>query len=169
MATTTYIPVETYLDGVYRPDVDYIDGRIERRNLGTTNHSKWQSAIQHWFLIHAEEWNVFVRPELRIHVSETRYRIADVTIVDAAVPEEPIPTHPPLIVFEVLSPRDRLSRIRERLSDFAAMGIPEIWLIDPATGTFDRFEDGQLLRREQFHLAEHGISFAMSEITKLVR
>ena len=169
MATTTRVPVETYLHGVYHPDVDYVDGSIEERNLGENDHSRWQLAIQLWFSLNAEKWDVLVRPELRVHVSETRYRIADVTILDASRPQEPIPSHPPLIVFEVLSPEDRVNRIKVRLADFAAMGVPEIWLIDPVTGSFDRFEDGQLVRREQFELAEQGISFAVAEIAKRVR
>ncbi len=169
MATATHVPVELYLQGDYEYDLDYVDGVIEDRNLGDPNHSKWQVAIQHWFLLNAQKWNVLVRPELRIHTSATRYRIADVAIVDASVPEQGPPTHPPLAVFEVLSPDDRLSRVRTRLADFAAMGVPEIWLIDPATGSFDRFEGGQLARREQFSLAGTEVTFAVSEIGKLVR
>ena len=169
MATTAHVPVEVYLQGQYEVDVDYVDDHIEERNLGEEDHSKWQLAIQLWFALHAEEWNVLVLPELRILTGATRYRIGDVTILDAAPPRERIPPRPPLVVFEVLRPEDRLSRIKVRLADFAAMGVPEIWLVDPETGSFDRFEDGQLVRREQFDFAARGVSFPVSEIAKLVR
>jgi Uma2 family endonuclease len=169
MATTIRIPVELYLQGQYEPDVDYVDGSIEKRNLGENDHSKWQLAIQLWFSLNAEKWNVLVRPELRVQTGATRYRVADVTILDASRPQEPIPIHPPLAVFEVLSPEDRLSRVSTRLADFAGMGVSEIWLIDPETGSFDRFENGQLVRREQFEFVERGISFSVAEIVRLVR
>lgn len=110
-----------------------------------------------------------MRPALRTRTGARRYRIADVAILDAAVPQQPVPTHPPLVVFEVLSPEDRLSRVKIRLADFAAMGVPEIWLIDPERATFDRYENGELARREHFELAERGISFAVTEITRRVR
>ena len=171
MATTIYVPIEVYLRGdlEFESDVDYVDDHIEERNLGTDGHSKWQLAIQLWFSINAEAWNVLVRPELRTRTGARRYRIADVAILDAAVPQQPVPTHPPLVVFEVLSPEDRLSRVKIRLADFAAMGVPEIWLIDPERATFDRYENGELARREHFELAERGISFAVTEITRRVR
>ena len=119
--------------------------------------------------LHAERWNILVRPALRVRISATRYRIADVTILDAARSQESIPTHPPLAVFEVLSPEDRLSRVKVRLAEFAAMGVPEVWLISPETGSFERFEDGQLVRREGFELGERGIAFAVGEVATLVR
>jgi Uma2 family endonuclease len=169
MATTTHISIEHYLQGDYEVDVDYVDGVLEERFLGENDHSKWQLAIQLWFSLNAERWNILVRPELRVRTGATRFRVADVTILDADRPQESIPTYPPLAVFEVLSPEDRVSRVKKRLADFATMGVSEIWLIDPEKATFDRFEGGQLIRCEQFTLAERGISFSMNEIAKLVR
>ncbi len=169
MATAVCVPVEVYLNTLYRPDRDYVDGCVERRNLGDNNHSKWQLAIQLWFAMRAEEWDVLIRPEIRIHVSRTRYRIADVSILDAGRPQELIPSHPPLAVFEVLSPKDRLSRMKIRLADFAAMGVPEIWLINPKTGSFERFEGGEFVHRERFSLEKRRIAFEVDQIAQLVR
>ena len=103
---TNYIPVELYLESEYEPNADYVDGVIEERNLGEWDHASWQQAIQHWFLLHEAAWQVRVRPELRIQISPTRFRVADVTVVDRSHPKEQIITHPPLAVFEVLSPDD---------------------------------------------------------------
>ena len=49
MAATTLIPIEVYMRTSYRPDVDYVDGVIEERNLGQNDHSAWQDAISAWF------------------------------------------------------------------------------------------------------------------------
>ena len=61
-----------------------------------------------------------------------------------------------------------MQRLIRKLGDYAAMGVPEIWVIDPEAGTFSRFEDGQLLRHERFSAARHGIEFEMAEIARLV-
>jgi Uma2 family endonuclease len=48
MATATstpYLSVEEYLHTVYRPDVDYVDGRIEERNVGEFDHADLQTYI----------------------------------------------------------------------------------------------------------------------------
>ena len=39
------ISVEDYLNTTYRPDVDYVDGEIEERNLGEFDHGDLQLAI----------------------------------------------------------------------------------------------------------------------------
>jgi Uma2 family endonuclease len=169
--TTTYMPIEVYLSGDfdYESDVDYVDDHIEERNFGTDGHSKWQLAIQLWFSMHAQAWNVLVRPELRMKIGPRRYRVADVAILDADQPTEEVPSSPPLVVFEVLSPEDRIPRVKTRLADFTAMGVPEVWLIDPKKETFDRFAEGELTRMERFEMASCGISFSVSEIVKRVR
>ena len=47
------VPVEEYLGTSYRPDCDYVDGRIEERNFGEYEHSKIQraSSIGFWAIV----------------------------------------------------------------------------------------------------------------------
>ena len=61
-----------------------------------------------------------------------------------------------------------MQRLTSKLGDYAAMGVAEIWVIDPKVGTFFRFEDGQLLRRDRFSLAKQAIDFEVAEIARLV-
>jgi Uma2 family endonuclease len=164
MSTTTHIPVEVYLRSSYEPDAEYVDGEIEERPMGENDHSAWQDAICFWFRQHAQEWNVRVRPELRIQVSATRFRVPDVTVLNRDQPIEQIVTHAPLAVFEVLSPEDGLQRLKRKLEDYRTMGIPEIWVIDPQDGTYYRYEERQLLRNDSFSHADQGIFFEMSRI-----
>ncbi len=169
MATSTQVPVELYLHTTYEPDAEYIDGEIEKRPVGEFDHSAWQAAIQRWFFQNDDKWNVLVCPELRVQTSATRFRVPDVAILDQSLPREPIATRPPLAVFEVLSPEDYHKRLIRKLGDYEQMGVPAIWVIDPETGVFERFENGQLVRRNEFSLPQRGISFPVAEISKLVR
>jgi Uma2 family endonuclease len=164
MSTATHIPIEVYLRSSYEPDAEYVDGAIEERPAGENDHSAWQLAICFWFWQHAQAWNVRVRPELRVQVAATRFRVPDVAVLDRDQPIEQIVTHPPLAVFEVLSPEDSLQRLKRKLEDYRLMGIPEIWVIDPQDATYYRYEDGQLLRRESFSYSDRGIAFDMNRI-----
>ena len=168
MATTTRVPVEVYLRSSYEPDAEYVDGRIEKRPMGEFDHAAWQQAIQRWFLQHQREWNIRVLPELRIKVAATRYRVPDVTVLDRSRPKEQIITHPPLAVFDVLSPEDRVQRLKLKLEDYRTMGIPEIWVIDPQDSTFYRYEDLQLRRTDPFSHAEKGFAFDMNQLKNLL-
>jgi Uma2 family endonuclease len=164
MSTTAYVPVEVYLRSSYEPDADSVDGAIEERPAGENDHSAWQAAICFWFRQHAREWNVRVRPALRIQVAATRFRVPDLAVLDRDQPIEQILTRPPLAVFEVLSPEDRMQRLTRKLEDYKTMDIPEIWVIDPQDGAYYRYEDRQLLRRETFSHDIRGMSFQMERI-----
>jgi Uma2 family endonuclease len=39
---------------------------------------------------------------------------------------------PPELAIEVLSPANSPRRVRELLADYASIGLPEVWIIDPA-------------------------------------
>ncbi len=132
MATTASVSLETYLHTSYRPDCEYIDGEIQERNLGEKDHARLQMLLSGIFFNHEAEWGVRVYPELRVQVSPTRFRVPDITVTDANAPDEQIITHPPLLVIEILSPEDTFLRLRERISDYLAFGIPHIWVVDPA-------------------------------------
>jgi Uma2 family endonuclease len=133
MSTRTLISVEEYLATSYRPDCDYVDGVIEERNLGERDHSSLQMAVAAYFFIRRKEWGISVFPEQRVQVKPTRFRIPDVCVVLGGKPAEQIFTKPPFLCTEVLSPEDRMSRVEERIDDYLAMGVPYVWLLDPAT------------------------------------
>lgn len=92
----------------------------------------------------------------------------DVTVLDRDQPPEQIITHAPLAVFEVLSPEDTLQKLKRKLDDYAAMGIPQIWVIDPQDGSFSRYQEKELLRAADFTLASKGIEFEIARIGDLL-
>ena len=169
MTTTARVPVEVYLrSSEYEPDAEYVDGEIEERPMGTYDHGDWQQAIQNWFVRHGEEWSVRAIPELRVQVSPTRFRVPDVTVLDRAQPREQIVTHAPLAVFEILSPEDTVKRLNRKLADYAAMAIPQIWVVDPESGAFQRYRDGALIPSSTFDLADR-FQFEVREIATLLQ
>jgi Putative restriction endonuclease len=136
MGTTTYIPVEVYLRSSYEPDAEYVDGEIERRPAGELDHASWQHAIATWFWQHEDEWRIGALPSLRVQVAATRYRVPDVTVLDRNQPTEQIITHPPLAVFEVLSPEDSLQRLKRNSKTTGQWVSPKFGSSIPRTTPF---------------------------------
>lgn len=128
---TTQISLEEYLRTDYEPDCDYVDGELEERNLGETEHSETQEFVIAWFAAHRDAWQLKAYPDLRLRISPSRFRVADIAILPVKRAYEAVPTHPPLAIIEVLSPEDRVSRYQARLDDYRAMGVTNIWVIDP--------------------------------------
>ncbi len=133
MATATQIvELSEYLDTIYHPDCDYIDGELRERNVGKREHARIQYLLASWLGNHEVEWNINGYTEQRMLVSAKRIRIADLAVT------RPIPlpdtfTEPPLLVIEILSPDDTYSDLQERCQDYRAMGVETVWIIDPKT------------------------------------
>ena len=141
MATTpSLISIDEYLRTSYHPDVDYVDGETEERNLGEYEHGKIQGWIFQIFNLNGKAWGTDSVVEQRVRVSANHVRICDIAILRSDAPRERVTLTPPLICIEVLSPEDRLYRAKLVLTDYLAMGVQNIWLIDPigrAAYTFD--------------------------------
>jgi Uma2 family endonuclease len=133
MTVATQISVDEYLNTSYRPDCDYVDGEVRERNLGEYDHSRPQMRLSAYFFMREKEWRVRVVPEQRVQVNPQRFRIPDVCVVLADSPVEAIFRHPPLICIEILSKDDTFKSVTERLDDYVAMGVPNIWVIEPHT------------------------------------
>jgi Uma2 family endonuclease len=131
MATATQISVEEYLRTTYRPDRDYVDGEVLERNLGEYEHSRPQMRLIMFFGVREKEWCIRVVPEQRVQVKASRFRIPDICVVLADSPVEAIFRRPPFICIEILSKDDTFKSVTERLDDYLAMGVPNVWVVEP--------------------------------------
>jgi len=144
-----HVSVREYLSTSYRPDCDYVDGRIEERNVGEYDHAFLQTLLAVLFTNRSQDWGVRALTDVRVQVRPNRFRVPDLTVLRAGSPREPILTHPPLLVIEILSPEDRLSRTTERTDDYLDFGIEHIWIVDP-------------LRRLAYRVTRAGMELAPS-------
>ena len=168
-AQVARVPVEVYLSTSYEPDAEYVDGVIEERHMGEWSHADWQAAIVEFFRSRRHEWNIRAAAELRVQVAAGNFRVPDVSILDRSLPIEQIITHPPIAVFEILSPEDTLTRMMSKLKDYEQMGIQTILVLDPGGRNF-RYSGGKLepLPAEAFDLPGSVCRFDLAEIEKLL-
>ena len=125
------ISVGEYLRTSYSPDREYVDGRVEERNLGEKEHSALQSYLTALFWINRAAWGIEVFSELRTQVAGKKFRIPDVLVVRAGVRFDHVLDQPPLIAIEILSPDDRIGKMQEKFDEYIAFGVEHIWVFDP--------------------------------------
>jgi len=136
MATApTLVSIDEYLRSSYHPDVHFVDGNLEDRNVGESSHNRIQGLLYELFVQNRDAWKTDPQMEQRISVTPERVRVCDLCVCNADAPWEEVVTIPPLIYIEVLSPEDRLSRAELVMADYRALGVSNIWLIDPIRRT----------------------------------
>ena len=133
MVASTLVSLEEYLRTTYRPDCDYVDGAVLERNVGQRDHAYLQSRIPIWFWKNRQTLRLVALTEQRMQVAPGRFRVPDVCVVGIPMPNESVFTSPPCIVIEVLSPDDSFASLQTKLDDYLDMGVPNVWVMDPAT------------------------------------
>lgn len=158
--------VGEYLRTSWSPDREFVDGRIEERNLGEKEHSILQRFFTFLFMLHRDEWGVEVFPELRAQTRTTRFRVPDVLVVRSADRFERYVTQPPLIAIEILSPEDRLQAMQEKAAEYRGFGIEHIWIVDPMQRMAYRYTGAALeeVRTGELSVPGTPIRVALSEM-----
>jgi Uma2 family endonuclease len=169
MSSTTSISVSEYLNTSYSPDRDFVDGRVEERNLGEHDHAAVQAALVLWFGQHQDEWNIEVLPEQRIRISATKFRVPDICLVSLDQPVEQILTKPPLACIEILSPEDTLRRMQERIDDYRQFGVGNIWVLDPVTQRGYDCRPAGFLDATEFAIPGTPIRLVLSQLFARIR
>ena len=140
--STVLVALEEYLNTSYSPDREYVDGVVVERNVGDRSHSMVLSNVI--FSLGQRYAHLQVWPAQRIGtIADRRSRVPDVCVTKQDPGTDVFET-PPLIAVEILSRRDEMSDVLEKLDEYAAFGIPHIWLIDPRRKKAFTFGGGAL-------------------------
>jgi Uma2 family endonuclease len=132
MSTKVLMDVGEYLRTSFEgPDCEYLDGEIVERNMGEIPHSAVQGTLYRLLWQLRSLLGLLVLPEIGIQISPTRYRVADLAVWRDDNIGTGIPTIPPFLVVEILSPEDRMVRMLPKIQEYLAIGVEWIWIVDP--------------------------------------
>lgn len=146
MATKVMVSLADYLATSYEHDREYVHGEVVERGMPNRDHSEIQTEI--WLL--AKNAGLFAYVELRHRLHGDLYRIPDVAIFSERPSQ--VPSDPPLVVVEVVSPGDGHSELKAKLREYQEFGVPHIWVVDPQDQTLSTFQAGRLTEVTQLSL-----------------
>ena len=145
MATASVLPkvaVEQYLKTIgTRPVYEYLDGELLEKPMGEKGHSKLRPRLASLLLQVARSRRLEVYTGLDLKISASQFRIADVAIYENE-PEGNVPERAPLAVVELVSPFEAGPDLTEKGADYAAWGVPHIFIVDPKAQEFYRAQGG---------------------------
>ena len=163
MAAHTQISVEEYLrtsfDG---PEREYLDGEIVERGMPNLPHSNAQRRLMMWFGGMEEKLSLHCFADLRLRVGERRYRVADLAVFQGR-PAEDVPSTPPLVAIEILSPDDRFAAILTKLEEYRTWGVAHVWFVNPIDRKLYVYSAG-LSEVAALSLPEYGVEIAAPEV-----
>ena len=132
MPTKTLMTVEEYLRTSFEDgDLEYVDGELVERNMGEFKHGRTQLHLGRVLLDRLERLGFQVGTDIRIRISSSRYRIPDIAVWRPGDVGGSVPTVPPFLAIEILSPDDRMTRVKVKIDEYLSIGIEWIWIIDP--------------------------------------
>lgn len=163
MGVKNLLPVEEYLRTPFEsPEPDYVDGELIERAMPNLFHSLVVGRFIHCFGRLGPR-DLYECPELRISVGVNRFRVVDLAVYRGK-PSGSIPEQIPFVAIEVLSPDDRYADLMLKFADYAEMGIPHVWLVDPISRRFAIYRDGSLIATPQFELTEYSFVIRLSDL-----
>jgi len=166
MASATLIPVEEYLRTTYRPDREYLEGALVERNVGERDHSQLQTALASYLFHRRKQWRIVVLTEQRVQVRRERFRIPDISVLNASDPNEPVVHTPPIVCIEILSREDSMLDMQERIDDYFSFGVPCVWIVNPRSRKAYICKPGQMVEANDgvLHAPGTEIAVPLSEV-----
>jgi len=109
--------------------------------------------------------HLYALPELRSRTRSTRHRIPDVCVL-LAFPKTKFLLDAAFVAIEILSEDDRMSKMMEKLEEYAAKGVPNIWVIDPRLQKLSIYKSGDLheIRDDVIATSEPRLELTRAEI-----
>jgi Uma2 family endonuclease len=170
--TLPRLSVDEYLKSSWRPDREYVDGRLVERSAPTYVHSLLQALLIAHFRQFEQACHFKTLPELRTEIVErARYRIPDLLLCATPTKIHRIMNEMPLAIIEILSPGDTVTETLRRFGDYARIGVPHIVQMDPESQVAHRFEQGSLIRTifDGLHFEHTTIPFNSAEMFAAMR
>jgi Uma2 family endonuclease len=165
MSTRTLITPEEYermsFDGL---EPDYVDGELVERALPNDSHSQIQAELTIVFGELRKRHRLHVRPELRLRVSASRYRVADLCVFLGEPPARPYPQSPPQIVIEIISPDERHTELMSKLEDYEAWGVANVWAVNPELKRLHVFSAGALTPASRWQVPDLGVEITPEQV-----
>ena len=165
MSTKSAVSLEEYLRTSFEGlDREYVDGEIVERTLPNKLHSKIQFRLIGLIWVLAQTRPLHGQTELRSQVGATRVQLPYISVYAGEEPEGQVPSQPPLVAIEILSPDDRYADLMQKFEEYKIWRVPYIWLVDPERRKLHAYTDGSLNEITTLEIPEYNVRITAAEI-----
>jgi Uma2 family endonuclease len=164
VATKTQVRAEDYLRMTFEHDAEFVHGDIVERKMPDYIHGRIEYLLSFEFGRVAQVHSLYPCIEVRMKVAPDTYRIPDFAVFAGSSPGQRVPETPPLVVVEIVSQDDRHVDLMQKLEEYHAWGVPNVWVIDPQTRRFSVYAELGLHNVPSFSLSQYSLQLAATEL-----
>lgn len=145
------------------PDPEFLDGEVVERNGGTLPHARALAVVA--AALYQENELTGLQPvlSLRLRIAPNRIRVVDIAVFEGE-PEGEVPSTPPLVAIEILSPDDRIGYVIPKLEEYRRWGVRNIWLVDPDDRKLLTYGETGLHEVTELRLPDYEIVLTLADI-----
>jgi Uma2 family endonuclease len=156
------VPEQEFLATPYEHEAEWVDGEIRERGVPDLIHSIVQTNLVGFGIRQrAQGQSMLALAELRVRTTRG-YRTPDVSIFYSHTPAKRVPELPPDIAVEIISRDDRYHDLMEKVREYFASGVSQVWVIEPYLRALS--QGPKLEPVERFTIPELGIELTPDEI-----
>lgn len=163
MTAKVLLSPEEYLAMRFDREPEYVRGELKDKPMPDSYHALIQALIAGYLVPLYVSHRVQPRTENRCQVAPDVYRLPDV----ALFPPEPfqvVPTSPPLMVAEVVSRTDSQVELIQKYREYAAWGVPHIWIVNPWVRRLAVWRDDSEISVQALALPEYGFELRPEQL-----
>ena len=144
-STATVISVDEYLRTSYEPDMEFAEGALQRRNVGTPLHGWFQAIASDVLRQYRKSHRIRVFTETRLRLrADDRYCVPDVMVLEIPYKKGKVVIDVPAVVIEIKSPDDTFDEIIGKCFEYENLAVPNILVMDPDNRRAWLFRNGNL-------------------------
>ena len=164
-AAKTLITPEEYLAMSFdEREPEYVRGELVYKPMPDYAHSAVQALLTTLLMMSLRSLRYRVLTELRTQLAEDNFRLPDIAVYGPDQAAEPVPSHPPLVAIEIISKDESYTRMLQKLEDYQAWGVPNIWTVDPRRRKLSVFTADALKNVEVLSLAGTGFEVRIEQL-----
>ncbi len=147
----------------FEHDPEFVDGELVERGRPDREHAETvQDVIGAFGSLHRAK-RLWVGPALGVRVTAEKIRLPDFCAYRER-PTEKLPTNPPLLAVEVVSPNERYSDLNKKLKEYHAWGVEHVWVADPHARELRVYDEAGMRNVLQLELPEFGITLTADDL-----
>lgn len=163
MTAKVLLSPEEYLAMRFDREPEYVRGELIERPMPDSYHAFIQGLLILMLGPLYTSHRLQIRPENRCQVAPDVYRLPDVALFRPD-PFEVVPTSPPLMVAEVVSRTDSQVELIQKLRDYAAWGVPHIWIVNPWVRRLAVWREDSEISVDALRLPEYGFELRPEQL-----